>query len=674
MGAEPHFVTPQGGRLLTLVVLLSCGGINPASASVAASASSGPWALQDVPSGDPPPPTQPGTPVPTPGPDTIPAADTLPSPELIEEIPPGLILPDTLLPEELQSDRAAEALLAADEMTEIRNLPQVPTHVPDRWGTGVWEWDREGLLGTRAITLVELVEQLPGVLSLRGGDYGQPTAVTSAGLDPGRIRVFLDGVELPPLDGGVVDLSRIGLAGLDRVRVERRPSELRIELTPLQIADPRPYSLLEVGTGDLNTNLFRGTFAHPSALGGTIVVALDRVDTQGTGRIEPGASFGGQLRYSLFQGERGGMAFDFRRMTSRRPTEVWLPRDVARTDWGLRARYELAPGLIAGGYVHRSSLGLEDGEVDPGAQVNLDPRSQAGLRVAYEGGAIWAEGELRRSWGEGWPAWKQALQGGANVPGIGGVSAAIEREGWEDEGALALHTRAWTEPRFGFSVYGELDDGRRGVPFRVLPGMDGEGRGASPSFTERRGTRIGLEFERGRLFAAAARLSVSADSLHPLGIDVDREGIVSDGGERAGLELSGRIPFDLLLPGLGVEGMVQLWERSDDWRYHPSESYEARLRYHDIFFDTENLEVWFDVGVRGRERMRLPFEDTAAAGTLVQVPSLQNWFGRLQIRVVSVRVFLLWDNFTLRDTNQDFPGRLLPHTRAMYGVRWTLWN
>ena len=42
--------------------------------------------------------------------------------------------------------------------------------------------------------------------------------------------------------------------------------------------------------------------------------------------------------------------------------------------------------------------------------------------------------------------------------------------------------------------------------------------------------------------------------------------------------------------------------------------------------------------------------------------------------IVSVRIFVSVENLAVRDVNQDFPGRILPRTRAMYGVRWTLWN
>jgi hypothetical protein len=56
------------------------------------------------------------------------------------------------------------------------------------------------------------------------------------------------------------------------------------------------------------------------------------------------------------------------------------------------------------------------------------------------------------------------------------------------------------------------------------------------------------------------------------------------------------------------------------------------------------------------------------------VPFYQSWFVRLQIRVVTVRAFIMWENFTIRQRNQDIPGRIFPATRSIYGVRWTMWN
>ena len=82
------------------------------------------------------------------------------------------------------------------------------------------------------------------------------------------------------LGGGVTDLSQVGLGGISHVRLERSMGELVIDMVSYEFADGRPYSLVEAGTGDLNTNLFRGTFANPTALGGSIAVALERADSR----------------------------------------------------------------------------------------------------------------------------------------------------------------------------------------------------------------------------------------------------------------------------------------------------------------------------------------------------------------------------------------------------------
>ena len=56
------------------------------------------------------------------------------------------------------------------------------------------------------------------------------------------------------------------------------------------------------------------------------------------------------------------------------------------------------------------------------------------------------------------------------------------------------------------------------------------------------------------------------------------------------------------------------------------------------------------------------------------VPFYQSWYALIQVRVLELRVFIAWENFTVRRNNRDFPGRNLPIFRAHYGIRWYLWN
>lgn len=596
---------------------------------------------------------------------------------------PAPTVPDTL---EVTADMvsASPDSLAAEEFVS-RNLPSRPMLVRATWSTGIWEWDREALTNSRALTVLELLEEITGVIPLRGGDHGQPATATAFGGGAGRIRVYFDGIEIPPLDGGVVDLSRIGLAGLGRVRVERRPGELRVELFPFQFSDSRPYSFLEVGTGDLDTNVFRGVFAHPNALGGNIVVSLDRIDTQGPQRLETGTSAGLQVRHAVFLGEKLGLAWEFRRMTSRRPEGIWEPSSVQRTDWGMRGHYEWAPWLQVGAFLQRSSLGAETSDNTGSIEeslVNREPRTQLGAHLSIVRGDWWVDADTRQQGGPGWPSSGQMIRGGGTLVGVGGAIASVESQSWEDgQRGVTVHGRIWTRPLFGLSLFGEAQNGSLGIPFWVPPEMAQDfhgGSGASQEippvgvlFSQRMGIRAGLEYRREEVFVGAALLSIESDSLRPVGLPTDRGGLPTVGGSRNGFELAADLPLGRAMSGLSLSGSTQFWDQNETWRYLPERIYQARLSSHNVFLDSENLELWIDLGVRGRDPMQVPPE---VQGSLRAVPFQQSWFGRLQVRVSSIRLFLLWDNFTLREANQDYPGRVLPQTRAMYGIRWTLWN
>jgi hypothetical protein len=71
----------------------------------------------------------------------------------------------------------------------------------------------------------------------------------------------------------------------------------------------------------------------------------------------------------------------------------------------------------------------------------------------------------------------------------------------------------------------------------------------------------------------------------------------------------------------------------------------------------------------------LPVEgDPTSPPVLQEVPFGQSWHAFLQLRIVTVRIFIRFENLTVRENNQDIPGRVLPEARVLYGVRWTLWN
>ena len=303
--------------------------------------------------------------------------------------------PDTLPVAPADTIATTGALLgepAADTLADslrVRLLPEVDGRLPAGFATGIWVFEREQLLALRGNSLADLLAQVPGITRLRGGDYGAPETVTAYGLAGGGVRVFWDGFEQVSLEGSVVDLSRIGLGGVESVRVERKPGELRIELASLRDTEARPTSLIEVGTGDYDTNFFRGTFVHPRAAGGSLGLALDRVDTNGRNG-EDGTRTGGWLRFTRHWGDDIALSAEVRRMNSGAEITGY-PGKASRTDWIVRGRWRPASGLAVQAYTGRSILeGLDrDGHIpvdrdrrQHGVVVDFPPWSGASERRA----------------------------------------------------------------------------------------------------------------------------------------------------------------------------------------------------------------------------------------------------------------------------------------------------
>ncbi|HZD85156.1 MAG TPA: Plug domain-containing protein, partial [Gemmatimonadaceae bacterium] len=93
-----------------------------------------------------------------------------------------------------------------------------------------YEWNREQLFATGALTVIDLLDRIPGVTTFRSGWLSTPQTATY-NADFQRVRVFYDGIEIDNLDsrtGGVLDLSTVQLWSLEHLSIERSAGELRI--------------------------------------------------------------------------------------------------------------------------------------------------------------------------------------------------------------------------------------------------------------------------------------------------------------------------------------------------------------------------------------------------------------------------------------------------------------
>jgi len=643
-----------------------------------------------------------------PPPDTLgaPPADTL-------DVPAA----DTL---EVPSDSLPSDSAAVDSLPPPPVLPVLLDPSSTGAAPGGWEWDRQALLAARGQTLRALLSGIPGLLAVRNGDFGSPSTAFPVGYSGGGLRVFFDGVEHLPLEGSVADLSRVALSGLERVRVVRRPGGLEVHLYRFVHADARPHSLIEAGTGDQNTNVLRGFFSMPRALWGKASLAIERLDTQG--REDPGAVTGGWFRYSLHQGDRGGVRFEYRRMASERTDTAFSPSSATRSDWTVQGAWSLADGLLAETWATGASISSSD--TAAAFPFAAEGRKQYGARFAArrggEWGGVWGGVTGRFNSGAGVADRELSAEASAAWTHWGGVNGRVWHEAWDGSSGSGYDLRAWATPvsiwGLSLDLFAERGAGRRSVPYLLplpvepdssaAPGAGDVAGAAADSlvpgsrFTDRTNTRYGLRLAWRGLEAEGARMHAEADSVWPTGLPFDRGGLVLPHAPRSGWEFGGRVP--LWPRGLALRGTVQLWEPADsagtlsDALYFPDHLYDAGLSFHRVFRASGNFELWVDLGAQGRAAMAVPrpalpppadpgaaFSSpvgSAAAGedepefVPSVVPFYQDWYFRLQMRILSLNVFLTIENLTLRENNQDVPGRLLPGTRSLYGVRWTMWN
>ena len=138
-----------------------------------------------------------------------------------------------------------------------------------------YEWNRAELFATGALSLVELLDRIPGVTTFRSGWLATPQTAMHNG-EFRRVRVFYDGLEIDDLDGrtaGVLDLSTIQLWSLEHLSIERSASELRIYMRSWRVENTDPYTRVDVATGNEDTNLYRGFYGKRFDNGGVLQLA-----------------------------------------------------------------------------------------------------------------------------------------------------------------------------------------------------------------------------------------------------------------------------------------------------------------------------------------------------------------------------------------------------------------
>lgn len=293
----------------------------------------------------------------------------------------GLVATDSIV---AVPDTAPVAAIVRTVAVEEATVPGVPLPSGSRI-----TMTRDSILWSRAVTLADLLAEIPGVYVARAGFLGQPEYVQYGGRGGSALEVYWDGLPWEPVGGDslFVDPGRIPLTYLRRIDIEVLPSVLRVFLVSERYELLKPRSKVRIMSGAFETAAYAGLFQQrwPSGLG--IDLAADFVGTEGVSD----ASGSDQLfdvwaKVSWLPKGALGASYQLRRQQNDRPevssgAGINVPaRQGTRTDmifslFSQSSDYRL--GLRADGGVAVSRWESDSGSLVPDQEIR---RAYAGLR------------------------------------------------------------------------------------------------------------------------------------------------------------------------------------------------------------------------------------------------------------------------------------------------------
>jgi hypothetical protein len=606
------------------------------------------------------------------------AQEPVPPPEpedpVVVPIPPEEVVQDTL--------PRPDVAEPADTLRPAPNLPVFPRAAAAGFALGTWEWDQDALARWHGMSILDLLELVPGLLATRGGGFGRPTGLAAFGAGGGRVRVFIDGFELDPLESATLDVQHIAIADLVTVRVERTLLETRIQLFTFRQPDQRAFSQIEAGTAIFRTRILRGIFSTGVGNHSVVTVGLDLTDTEGWAAQQPFSANSLLGRWSYRLGDQTGLQLEYRQTGIERTGAPFVLQGDRR-DLVFRARTVPLPGLALDAMAGRSSR-------TPGAAdtLRVDLQStQAALRARYDAAAAWvgAAGRTRLGDRVGFAAPALDLSAEAGLRPAPWFLATGEVRGARTAGITGTELQGGLRlgPAAGLSAFASVATGSRGiglfadsvfevtVPHPTNPDslvLRSDTAFFFPSVASRATAyRAGAEWSGWGVRLGGAYLVHDVDSIAPFGLAFDRTLPAVPVGTATGFETYASIP--LIYRPLRLEGSYTRWLDTGGRPYLPEDHGRFGLTFNAQFYGG-NLEPTLRAEAVRRGSALVPTADRQAFGARSTPYTMFNIF--LQIRVLDVRAFLIVENLLNNAQVADLvgPGRFYGGQRAIYGVRW----
>ncbi len=529
-----------------------------------------------------------------------------------------------------------------------------------------YEWNREQLFATGALTVVDLLDRIPGATTYRSGWLATPQSATY-NADFRRVRVFYDGIEMDALDnttGGVLDLSTVQLWTLEHVSIERTASELRLYMRTWRVDNTDPSTRVDIATGNEDTNLYRGFYGKRFDNGGVMQfggqqygVASPRFAGSGDALSLLGRIGIARKGWSIDAfANRTHATRDIERpiLGSGRPPILAL--DATHTDAYLRA----AVGGASGGpwlQATIASLGFK-GTTAPdrsvGATSQPDTLARRSSETQYNVSAGYTFGLARvevqdRLRALGGTTYNSASGRIDLVTSFAVLSGFAEHDGWRDVTNADAGIRVQPLPFIAFAG-------------SIAQSAPGSGAGSLPSLTSARG-EVAL-----RIFGPWVSVgTISTDKTQGLApVVYDTLLLPTSAGRTTAGTASIRGPLGR---GFGIDAWITRWDNARP--YQPQYQSRSEINYANNFrkrFPRGDLDIRAAAVYEYRGHNIFPLEAGA-----IQMGAAKTISALLEIRILRAVVSYQQRNI-LAYQYEVIPGFEMPRVLAIYGVRWEFWN
>lgn len=578
-------------------------------------------------------------------------------------------------------------------------------------------YDRAALFATGSLTLGDLLGRVPGVTELTAGWVGAPTVVASQG-DLRRVRIFLDGIELDPLDRreqGTSPVNDLPIHALEEVRIERGADEVRVYARSWRVDRTDPYTRADIGTGDQNTNLYRAFFGRRYAHGEALQIAAEQYNTQPDRRLPSTGGLHLMGRVGMTHGPWSGDLFAER-------------SDIDRARWAGVGNFLLATDTVPGWETRRTTAYARIGNGDPerGRWFQMlasaeafrgSPRTVASLitgtptdttpvnrdSTAYENQYVITGGTT--ALGARLSAAERIRAGGGKVSQSLSARASFE-QGWLAASVLAETKSALypsqAEATVRLSPFGRVAvvgsaSRRGGGRFDRIYGIGSDtsvffGAGGTPQMPSPSASSAPIVPPE---TYASYELSPQTSYRGEAGFRIHELWFIGGMLHRGATTLLPAAGFDTMYSRSGamrvedeataataaIRGRVYKALHADAWAVRWSDStglYRPQYQTRSELYLQTNLLQHFPRGNFGllaslAHEYRSSTRFAQADGTVRSVEGFRTLAFKLEIRIATAVVSYQFRNL-LQERYAEIPGFIMPRQTQFYGVRWDFWN